>query len=200
MNAKAFLLGILAGVLTFGLVRFLVTPWADPPHYHANWALFVNGEPLDLSADRYMEDVAACVAAGVVRPEERVHMHNNEDGVVHVHHSGVTWGHFLANLGFAAGEEYLILDEGGRLFSGPERTLKFVVNGFVVPDIQNRLIRSGDRLLISFGPESAEHVVAEQFPRVAANADAYNQREDPAGCAGAVDAGLRERLRRAFWG
>lgn len=26
-------------------------------------------------------------------------MHNNEGEVVHVHHEGVAWGHFFANIG-----------------------------------------------------------------------------------------------------
>lgn len=55
------------------------------PRYHANWAVFVNGERLDLSSDRYMEEVAACGAGHQVLPTQRVHMHGNDDDVVDVH-------------------------------------------------------------------------------------------------------------------
>lgn len=193
-------LGILLGALILGLARYVAAPWPEPPHYHANWQIVLDGQPLDLSADRYMEDVAACKAADHVLPAERVHLHNGEDEVVHVHHAGVAWGHLLENLGFDAGPDYLILDQRRRYFADGGRTVKYVVNGFVVGEIDTRLIRSGDRLLISYGPESADAVLAEQFPRVPDDAEAYNTREDPAGCAGAVDLGLWERLRRAFWG
>lgn len=193
-------LGVVLGVLAFGLLRFFAEPWPNPPHYHANWQIVVAGQPLDLSAAPYMEDVATCAATDRVLPRERVHMHNGEDEVVHVHHAGVAWGHFLENLGFHAGADYLILGDDARYFDEAGRTVKYVINGFIVEDLGARLIRSGDRLLISYGPESPAEVLAEQFPRVPTGAEAYNTRDDPAGCAGAVEFGLWERLRRAFWG
>ena len=192
--------GAVLGALGWGLVRFALAPWPDPPHYHANWAVVVNGEELDFSADHYMQPVAACAAADIVLPVSRVHMHNNDDQVVHVHHAGVTWGHFLQNLGMAVGDDYLIVDANRRFFAEGGRTLEFVVNGFVVSDIATRLIASGDRLLISYGPEGVEEVAGEQFSRVASNAEVYDERDDPAGCSGAADVGVMDRLQRAFWG
>lgn len=197
-SATLFLLGLLAGVFLLGLARFLATPWPDPPHYHANWAIFIEGERLDLSADEYMEDVAACGSA--LTPEQRVHMHNGEDAVVHVHDDGVSWSHLLANLGVAAGDDYLILPDGRRLSAEDGATISFVVNGFPVTEIGNRLIASGDRLLISYGSASADELLRGQFAAVPSNAHEYNMRQDPAGCAGAQEAGTLERLRRAFWG
>lgn len=196
---KTFLIGLVVGVLALGLARFLAAPWPEPPHYHANWAIYVEGERLDLSADRYMEDVVTCIAGGQTA-EQRVHMHNGEDGVVHVHDDGVSWAHLLANLGMAAGDDYLILGDGRRLFAAGGRTVKFVINGFQVPEIGTRLIAPGDRLLISYGSEPVEEAVAGQFPLVPSNAPAYDERQDPAGCAGAHEAGGLERLRRSFWG
>lgn len=196
---RGIVVGIVLGVIAWGLARFVATPWPDPPHYHANWMIVIDGEPLDLSADRYMEDVAACTGGEHVGPRERVHMHNNQDDVVHVHHHGVAWGHFLENLGFDAGRDYLMLDDL-RLFNDGERTVKYVVNGFVRDEIGADPIRSGDRLLISYGAETVDEVVAGQFPNVPAHAEEYNTRQDPAGCAGAADMPVTERLRRAFWG
>lgn len=192
-------LGALLGAALLAAARFAFAPWPEPPHYHANWALFVEGKRLDLSSDRYMEDVAACSAAGQILPSQRVHMHDNNPDVVHVHHHGVTWGHFLQNLEFGLGDDYLITDGGRRLFEEGDRTLKFVVNGFFVDDLDDRLIDSGDRVLISFGPESPEAVLETQFSRVARDAEEYNRRQDPAGCAGAAETGFGERLRRAIW-
>lgn len=192
-------LGAALGVLGWGLARFALAPWPEPTHYHANWAVMVNGEELDFSADSYMQPVAACAAADMVLPAARVHLHNNDDQVVHVHHAGVTWGHFLTNLGMAVGDDYLIVDSNRRFFAGDDRTLEFVVNGFVVSDIAMRLIDPGDRLLISYGPEGVEEVAGEQFSRVASNAEVFDERDDPAGCSGVADVGAMERLRRAFW-
>jgi hypothetical protein len=199
-QVRWIVLGSVLGVLVWGLARLALEPWPEPPHYHANWSIIVDGQPLDLSGDRYMEDVAACAVGDQVTPAERVHMHNGEDHVVHVHHTGVAWGHLLDNLGFDAGHDYLILGRDRRLFNRDGSTLKYVINGLPRDDISTAPIRSGDRLLISYGPESAEEVLAEQFPDVPSGAEGYDTRQDPAGCAGAAERGIRERLRRAFWG
>lgn len=197
---RGFLLGVAVGILAFGLIRFAASPWPDPVHYHANWALFIDGERVDLSADRYMEDVDACVGGERLLPSQRVHMHEGIDHVVHVHDDGVTWGHFLTNLGFTLGHGTLVTDTGRRLAVEEGRNLTFVLNGFAVPNISNRLVESGDRLAISYGAETPEEVRGKQFPQVPDDAEEYNERQDPAGCAGRDEAGFFERLRRAFWG
>lgn len=192
-------IGVVFGIVSWGLLRLALGPCPEQPHYHANWAVVVDGEELDFSADRYMQSIAGCTATDVVDPAERVHLHNNEGEVVHVHHTGVAWGHFFDNLGMDVGPDYLIVDDEHRFFEGEGSTLKIVRNGFVLGEIRTVPIRSGDRLLISYGPESVEQVTGEQFPLVAANAEEYNERDDPAGCSGAVDTALWERLRAAFW-
>lgn len=193
------ILGIVVGILALAAYRFAFVPVEEPTHYHANFAIFANGERIDLSGDEYMEEVGACTVSEGVLPTERVHLHNNNPGVVHVHHEGVTWGHLLTNLGFGLGDEYLVMDDGRILAEGEDRTLKFILNGGPELSVHNQLIRSGDRLLISYGSEN-EEVLRSQFPAVASNAEEYNQRPDPAACAGSVEPTLWDRVRHAFMG
>ena len=194
------LTGVVVGVVALGLLRLAFAEPEPVTHYHANWALFVDGQRLDLAEERYMEDVVRCKADPTrVDPEDRVHLHNLNADVVHVHDGGATWGHLLANLGFAVGDDYLFTDTGARLFGTPERPLKFILNGQEVPSIRNLVIENRDRLLISYGTETAEVVARTQFPRVASTAAEHNTRPDPAGCSGPAEEGLGERLRRAFW-
>lgn len=198
---RRYLIGAVLGVLAFGLLRFAFAPFHQPTHYHANFEIFIDGEPLDLSDDRYMEEVGACKAGDTILPSERVHMHAGEDAVVHVHHEGVTWGHFLSVLGFSMGDDHLILDDNRRLFSGEDgRTLTFVLDGFVVPSPHDQLIRSADRFLVSYGNETEEELLERQFEAVPANAEEYNERDDPPGCAGPAELGPWDRLVRALWG
>jgi hypothetical protein len=200
----AFLaVGMLMGGALLGAARFAFVPLPEGVHHHANFAVFVDGRRLDLAGDRYMEDVAACAAdPDAVRPQDRVHLHNNEPDVVHVHHGGATWSHFFSNLGFSLGDDHLILDDGRRLFDGEEnRSFKFFVNGRQVLEFGNRPIRSGDRALVSVGSESPDRVFAEQYPQVASHAAEFNEVSDPAGCAGAQrEWSFEDRLRHAFWG
>jgi hypothetical protein len=194
------LVGVLAGVLALAVFRLAFVPMEEATHYHANFALFVGGERVDFSGDEYMEDVGACAVGGVVLPTTRTHLHNSNPDVAHVHHEGVTWGHLLTNLGFGLGEEYLALDDGPVLTEGEGRTLKFILNGQPQYAVDNELIRSGDRLLISYGPESEAEVLRTQFPEVASTAEEYNLKSDPAGCAGAHEVTLWDRIQHAFAG
>jgi len=193
------LVGAVAGVLTIGGVRYTMQEPPHTVHFHANWAIFVDGARLPLTENRYMEDVMTCAAdAAHQDPEDRVHMHVNNHDIVHVHAPGVAWGHLLSNLDFGLGDDYLYTDQA-RLESTPERSLKFILNGKRVSTIRNVPIRDQDRLLISFGPESVEEVIATQFPQVASDAAQYNEMPDPASCSGAIEETMGSRLRRAFW-
>ncbi|MBW3569621.1 MAG: hypothetical protein KY467_00820 [Gemmatimonadetes bacterium] len=196
----AILTGVLLGVVAFAALRLAFVRMEQPPHYHANFALFVDGRRVDLSADQYMEDVASCAMGETVLPKSRVHLHNNNADVAHVHHQGVTWGHLFTNLGFGLGKDHLALDDGPVLTEGNGRTLKFILNGQPQFAVHNELIRSGDRLLVSYGSESEADALRTQFPQVANTAEEFNQRPDPAGCAGAHQHTVWDRIRHAFTG
>jgi hypothetical protein len=202
MRTLAFtLLGVLVGVLALAAVRWTLAPPPLPTHYHANWAIFVNGARVDLSGSQYMEEVTACVPVGeTILPTQRTHMHEGNHDVGHVHDDGVTWGHLMANLGFGLGDDFLILQGGQRFVADSVNTLKYVSDGRIVLPAYNSVIRSTERLLISYGPESVDEVVATQFPQVSSTAADYNTRPDPAGCAGAAEMTLAQKLRYAFLG
>lgn len=192
--------GVVLGVLLFVAFRFAVADPPEPTHYHANFAVWVNGERLDLSADQFMEDVGSCAAQGAVLPRERAHLHNNNADVVHVHDQGVTWGQLLANLGMAAGNDFLVLPGGALYEAGAGRTMKFILNRRPQFSVTNDLIRSGDRLLISFGPEEEAEVLRTQFAAVASDAPEFNLRPDPASCSGAAAPTMWDRFRHAWVG
>jgi hypothetical protein len=199
------IVGVVLGVLGIGGVRFALLPDipnAEPVHYHANFAVFLDGERLDLSAMRYMEDLTTCKAnPDVVLPAERAHMHEGVQDVVHVHHDGATWGHFFANVGIVLGDDFLVTDEGVPYFADPVRTMKFLVDGEQVTTLFNRVIVSEERLLISLGDETVAEVLETQFLEIPSTAASFNQyHQDPGGCS--VEAPEEEttgqRLQRAF--
>lgn len=200
MKAAYVVLGILLGVVGMVALRMAYAQPEAPPHYHASFAIFVDGERVDLSGDEYMEDVAACAAGHTVLPRARVHLHDNNPDIVHVHHAGATWGHLFANLGIGVGQRYIAPAGGPVLTSDEGRSMKFILNGRPQFEVHNELIRPGDRVLVSYGPESEAEVLRSQFPQVATGAEEYDTRDDPAGCAGAARATFRERLRHALVG
>ena len=199
---KKTLLAFAAGILALGLIRFTLAPLNRTTHHHANWAIVVDGQQLDLSADRYMEEIGACSASAQgLLPQERVHMHENNADIVHVHHDGATWGHLAANLGMALGDDYFFSATGDRYFTGDDRSVVFVLNGIAVPSVHNRVIASEDRLLVSVTTASPGEVVAGEYRLVPSDAGEYNARMDPASCTGGHgELPLLARLRLAFWG
>ncbi len=214
---RTLLLGILVGVLALGLTRLALAPLNPTTHHHANWAVMVHGERIDLSDGRYMQEISACSGGDEgILPTQRIHMHENEQDIVHVHHPGATWGHLMTNLDLALGDDFLFLDaalvegiEGlpanGRLGipadEEDDARLLFVVNGFLVPSLANRVVESEDRVLIAWTSEDPEIVRTDWFDQVASNAGDYNERMDPASCSGGHgDLPLMRRLRLAFWG
>ncbi len=123
-----------------------------------------------------------------VPPEEATHGH-------------ATWGHLAGNLGLSLGEGYLIRDDGIRLFDGEEGRFTYILNGRSLASVHNELIKSEDRLLISFGSESLEELGGPRFDQVATTAGEYNAKDDPATCSGGHEpVGLWDRIKAAFWG
>ena len=200
--AKGLWVGIALGVFGLGAARFLGVPPLEAPHFHANWAIYIDGERLDLSDQRYMEEVSSCYTVdGEVTPQSRVHMHEGNHDVLHVHHLGATWGHLAGNLGIGLGEGYLILDDGTRIFDGEGGRFTYILNGRALTAVHNELIASEDRLLISFGSESLDELAGDRFGQVATTAGEYNLREDPATCSGSSEPlGAWDRIKLAFWG
>lgn len=194
-----FVIGLVAGAIL--LAAYLVLSYsAKITHHHANYGVYLNGELLDLSDDRYMEDVAGCKPAYVteILPKERAHMHNNEDHVIHVHDKGVTWGHFFANIGFTLSADVFITDDGSVYTSDSSRVLKYILNGKPTRDVSNQLITSEDTLLISYGAESVEEIIKAQYETITKDAHKHNEHPDPGSCSGAYELGLWDKVKRVF--
>jgi hypothetical protein len=195
-----YIVTALATLIIFIGARYAFMPKIVATHFHANFAIFIDGKRMDLSDKKYMEDVAGCRPDYLpMQPKERTHMHNGEDTVVHVHDDGVTWGHFFSNLGFAFGETYLVLDDEKGYFSKGGRNLKFILNGELAVNPFNQLIQSEDRLLISYGTESLEHVMQVQWPEVSETAREHNDHPDPGSCSGVISLSFLTRLKKAVW-
>lgn len=193
------LIGAVAAILFMAIIRYFAVTTAHNTHYHANFALFLNGQRVDFSQPKYSEDIPSCVTDEEILPQQRVHLHENNPDIVHVHHSGVTWGHLLANLGFTLGPNHLIDDQGNIYQKNDSQKLSFIINGKVTANPYNTKIENEDRLLIDFGTESAEELVVNKFLMVAQNAPEYNAKHDPAGCAGDENLGFAAKLQKALF-
>ncbi len=190
----AALAGFVGGVLWLAGVHVL-TQSGDDVHYHANFALYINGERDEFDDPTFYEEVQSCSAEGS-DPKTRVHMHDMVNHVIHVHEPGVTWGHFFANLSYALGNN-LIKTDDGVFVDGEGGKLTFILNGNEIGSVANRLIESGDMLLIDYG-DSSKSELGERYDAIPKDAEEYNKKSDPSACSGPEELTIPIRLKRAF--
>jgi predicted lactoylglutathione lyase len=182
VNLKSLVLGIFVGVLIFAGVRFVTYSPPAHTHYHANFAVFVDGQQEKFDNPFYYEEVTACDLDADNKPEHRTHMHDNKAGLIHVHADAVTWGNFFQNIGWNIGDGYI--DNGKKLIVNEgDKKVNFVLNGKKTNDIATKVIGNTDKLLISYGNES-ESQLNQLVESVPSNAKEANETQDPASCSG----------------
>ena len=92
------LIGVIVGLIAFGAYRF-VSYDPEHTHYHANFAVVIDNQKEEFESFSYYEELTGCSIDTAPTAKGRVHMHEPENSVVHVHDEAVTWGHFFENLG-----------------------------------------------------------------------------------------------------
>lgn len=188
-------IGFLIGALLILGIRF-ATYRPDKPHYHANFAVYINGQREEFKSPFYYEEVAACDAAGQITPKQRTHMHEMKPDVVHVHDYAVTWGHFFQNIGWNVGEG--MLQTNDKVYTSDDQSeVTFILNGEKVRDIAPEKIGDKDRLLINVGNQD-QAALQKEFASVPTTAEQYDHGQDPASCSGSGAPTLKERWEHLF--
>jgi hypothetical protein len=191
------LIGFVIGVLWFGTLRFLLVHPAET-HYHANFAVYINGQREEFKSFAYYEEVAACTSAYADNVKGRTHMHDNVNDVIHVHDKRVTYQDFFENIGWSIGPDFVHTDT--TLYANTEtETVKYILNGEEIERVDNKVVGDEDRLLVSYGP--ADEDVNAEFKTVASSAAEVDAKQDPMTCSGLNgpgEASFSARLKRAI--
>jgi hypothetical protein len=195
----AFLVyGLLLATLVILGIRY--TTYSMPhTHYHANMAVYIDDKREDFKNPQYYEEVALCSMHDKIIPKARVHMHNEENGVIHVHDEAVTWGQFFENIGWYVGPDFIRTPEKMYIADDTSK-LHIMLNGQDLTDlstITNEVINDKDRLLVSFGDIDAA-TLQNEYKTVPATAGTYDTRPDPAACSGDESPTVSERLKHLF--
>ncbi len=193
---RGLIVGFSLGILSLVVFRF-VSYRPDIVHHHANFALYINGHRDEFKNFTFYEEVQACSADDKDNVKARVHMHNQVNHLVHVHDHAVTWSQFFTNLGYSLDDSAIKTDNGVFIDGKDSNKLTFVLNGEQVNNIDDRLIGSGDTLLINYGRDD-EATLRRRFAEVPRDAHDANAKPDPASCSGAKDLPLVERVKKAF--
>lgn len=188
-------IGFVLGMIGLIGLRFATLQDATV-HYHANYALYVNGVRDEFKSFTFYEEIQSCSSDDADNIKAKVHMHDQESELVHVHQAGTTWGQFFANMGYGLSNKAITTDAGVFVDDQDSKQLTFILNGQPTTSVANQIIKSEDVLLISYGNEDNETLQkrADDIPRTAAEA---NRKDDPASCAGSHKMTTTERLKAA---
>ena len=201
-NIKKILIPFLSVCIILGifLVGYIYS-WLKyiSPHYHANFAMYIDGERVDFSGDEFMEDVAWCWLSELMFPKHRAHLHSNNQDTIHVHAEGVSWGHFFANNGVIFNDNIISLRDWEEILWVDENNkISFLLNGELIINPFNDLIKSKDQLIISYW---SSQNIWDLF--VSDNAGEYNSKYDPGTCSGwnegSISALLSDLLHGLMW-
>lgn len=182
-----FVAGLLLAALVILGIRF-ATYSVTTTHYHANFAVYINGKREEFKSPNYYEEVSACTAHGPIQPPQRAHMHDGINSVIHVHDDGVTWEQFFNNIGWSLGPNFIQNADKKLYVEDGTNKLNIVLNGENLTDlttINNQVIKDQDRLLISFG-NIDDKALDNEYKSVPATAHHYDVTKDPASCSGAM--------------
>jgi hypothetical protein len=136
-----------------------------PTHQHADFSLLIRGTQFDFSQPQFISHDEADAE------DEIADMHEPRFTVVHVHRELTTWDEFLSSLKFQLSDPSypgvdtsrtcMTLPIGEKLCSDATNTWKFYVNGVKVDGVANIDIHDLDRVLMSYGPETEQEVLAQ---------------------------------------
>lgn len=188
--------GVLAGVLIILGIRF-ITYNPQQIHYHANFAVYINGKREQFKSPMYYEEVSgSCALGNDVKPVQRAHMHDEINDVVHVHDHGVTWGDFFMNIGWAVGPDFIRTPDGV-LQPDTDHRITYLVNNHAIADISTEVIHDEDRLLVDFG-DTPSATIKKESNSIAHSAHQYDIGKDPAACLGDSKPTWKDRLKHLF--
>jgi hypothetical protein len=187
------LIGMLLGAGLLGAFRYFNLK-DHHTHYHANFALYINGQRDEFKSPTYYEEVQLC-GNDPTNPRARVHLHDMDAASVHVHDDGATWGALFANLGYTLGND-LLRTSSTTYINGLGGNLKFMLNGEQVVDIANRTIKDDDVLLVDYG-SGDNAALKKEYDAIPRTAEEHDHNADPSTCSGSHPLTWRDRLKAA---
>jgi len=132
-------------------------------HEHADIAIFINGQQLDLLQLKYQ------------LRDKFVHLEERRGDVIHKHAIGVTIGYFLSTLGFIFENNCLILDDGQELCNANGNKLKVYVNSKLIDNYKDYEFFDLDKILISYG-SGDEQQIQQQLASITDNARIFSKK------------------------
>lgn len=153
----AFVAGVIVAVVAGAIMLPSLSPAADDHdhashdhggasevHVHSDFLVVLDGEQVDLSGDRYMS-----AANQILHPD--MHLHDNNDEVIHRHAENISLGDFFGSLGFELTNECITTPNGEEFCSNSKKQLALFVNGERVDALASYVNQEEDQILLYYG-------------------------------------------------
>lgn len=123
-------------------------------HVHSDFVVHLAGTEYDLTADKYQTTAEQEL-------HKNIHLHDNEDEVIHRHDHGVTLGDFFDSLGFTLTDRCIINDTSTEFCSDTTNELLVFVNDERINNPANYVNEEEDRILIYYGDPNDSKKITE---------------------------------------
>ena len=115
-------------------------------HEHASVLVKIFGDKFDFTSPAYQIK------------SSWIHFEDSDGTTIHRHSSGVTLGYLFANLGIGIDSECYKFPDGRQFCTNEDYSLKYYINHQNVKDINDYVLKEGDRILITYGSETSEQI------------------------------------------
>lgn len=154
----------------------------DEVHVHSDFIVYLDGQSYDFTDDKYQSKAAHVLHA-------HVHLHDNNDDVIHRHERDITLADFFHSLGFTLTDECITTDEDETFCSGDTQKLQLYVNGEATSTIADYENKEEDQLLLYYG-DPADPIIDSLLSEVTDRACIYSGTCPERGVAPPEDCGL----------
>ena len=148
------LIAVIAGYSSYVFVTMDANAPGAPPgagklggeHEHASLLVRIFGDKFDFSVPSYQIK------------SSWIHFEESDGTTIHRHASGVTLGYLFDSINIAIDDQCYGFPDGRKFCTNEDYSLKYYINHQPVSNINDYIFEDGDRILISFGPETPEQL------------------------------------------
>lgn len=160
---------VLPCVLLLAGCRFWLPETAPNPdlnHTHADFAVFIDGEKLDFSSEKYMSTEQKHLS-------QYLHLHDGIGTVIHRHKPGLTLGEFISSLGLTMAKDCVTLETKEQLCNNGKKRWTMVVNGGRRIVDPSYVFEDTDKILLSYS--ASDTLWESEWQQVTDDACLYSQ-------------------------
>ena len=120
-------------------------------HEHASLLVRIFGDKFDFAVPSYQIK------------NSWIHFEDSDGTTIHRHSTGVTLGYLFDSINIGIDNQCFVFPDGRQFCTNEDYSLKYYINHQPVSDIREYIFEDGDRILISFGPETPEQIEEQLF-------------------------------------